>query len=220
MNEQTRNTARRDIRVQRLRNILSVSYSYHISQWIGCYGSSNQIFVSSWRLPFYYLLCVWNYKKKAKFQKHYSIQGQSGPRNHPLGKIITIEMSPFINDKCMLFKWVLINLVFSKARPDYHDNSPSNSSFLNGRFVLTSYIRQSTSQFTVCTLAILKHLILRTISVFCNPWDWIYLNTKTELLWNMSETMKQEEVEEKNPPFDIFQYQTVKNVDAQKNCAF
>ena len=129
-------------------------------------------------------------------------------------------MSPFINDKCMLFKWVLINLVFSNVRPDYHDNSPSNSSFLNGRFVLTSYIRQSTSQFTVCTLAILKHLILRTISVFCNPWDWIYLNTKTELLWNMSETMKQEEVEDKTHPLTYFNIKLWKMLTHKKIVRF
>ena len=44
------------------------------------------------------------------------------------------------------------------VKSDYHDNSASKGSFLNGRFVLTSSIRQSTSQFIVCTLGILKHL--------------------------------------------------------------
>ena len=49
------------------------------------------------------------------------------------------------------------NFAFLNVRSDYHDSSPSNISFLNGRFVPTSSIRHMTSQFTLCTLGVLKH---------------------------------------------------------------
>ena len=77
-------------------------------------------------------------------------------------------------------------VLFSNVWSDNHDNFASKGSFLNGRFVPTSPIRQPTSQFIVCTLGILKHLI--TTHHFCIPaiLDWTYLKNRSimEHEWN------------------------------------